>query len=331
MNGDEIKGYAEDIVRAGNNAKKVEQIWAKIKESQIPSDILLIQMIENRIVYNGLVAGAIPKGLVEWANKKGIPFTIVPSYNRASTDPAVCNSIEYADVYDRNLAEIYIGLPTSSENYLADFIENELPLIMEGPAQEYYDNFHDNKKPADIAHKDWAKDVVAAFDPSGQEFLSGLKGAMKDNPELAEIYNALAPETILKPSEIFTREYCKMLAGLWRDGFSARYPGFKNNVLMMLVFLGVAYTYAKYRSPNTGLALELEKAVLLGKGEPGQKRRGLTDDIIYSLGRPDPENSEMFKVFGAQLSRGVDLRPQDCCELLLEQGKDVYWHCRPVN
>jgi hypothetical protein len=154
---------------------------------------------------------------------------------------------------------------------------------------------------------------------------------MKDNPELAEIYNALAPETILKPSEIFTREYCKMLAGLWRDGFSARYPGFKNNVLMMLVFLGVAYTYAKYRSPNTGLALELEKAVLLGKGEPGQKRRGLTDDIIYSLGRPDPENSEMFKVFGAQLSRGVDLRPQDCCELLLEQGKDVYWHCRPVN
>ncbi len=315
-----------ELMRAGSDDAKLNRVWATMSNVEDNADRQLIKIIEDRIVYDGLIAGAVTKGLV--ALSRGRPFTIDPSFARSSTDPAECNVADFQDVYGRGLGRIRPGLPNEPTNILALFVANELPKIMNTHGREYYNFFHDGTVPSQIVDGDnsWIVDsktgqqsTPAALTPYGKALLE----AIKRRPDWQPLWQALSPETLPKPWEIFTPEKCKQLSEEW-VAFTNQGPAYKNDVQAMLVFLGLAYAYPKYRNQFMDEYLKAEISTQRYINRP----HGLWEDPIFRLMQPNQKSNPLFARFEKALSRGRNLLPEDCCTALLRENRDIYNHCK---
>lgn len=324
----------DELMAAEGDMAKLEDVWKRIEFAQNGEDRMVKRLLEDRIVYSGLIAGAVTKGLNEYA--KGASYSLFPSFNRAVATALECNEAEFVDVYDRFLGALYAGEPAEEKNLLADFIENELPNIMaeqNSKGRDIYDFFREGKMPTGSGglppdenakrNDDWTKFYPVALKPEGREYLNELK----DEPKAKEVWESLVPETLPKPWEAFSKERCRELAVEWRE-FTGRYPGLKNDLQAMLVFIGVAYAYQKYRNQLMDFYVEAEKgAMSCSHGDKGAFHGLNGMDKVFMLMRPDPKVSKLFKEFGKAISRGRPLTPEDCCSILIKNGGDTYGHC----
>gem|GEM_PF-2900462 len=320
-----VKEHIDAIIAAKGDGKKLSKIWDSLSKIQSKDDKLISDMIEDRIVYDGLLAGAVTKGLEKFA--EGKPFSIDVSCTRVPLDPAMCNTIEFADVYERFLGRLRIGLPDEKNNILGFFIANELPNIMAADGRFYYEFFRDGTKPpkAPETGEDWSAVFPTALTEDGKKLLN----KMKDSPKGEEMWMALSPETIPDPTKIFSKEFCKELAFEWVQ-FSEVHPEYKNDVQAMLVFLHLAWVYPKYRTQHTDMYLEIEAKTLKCMHKRENKTllpHGLASDPIYKFIQPNPIANPLFAIFGEAMANGKNLLPEDCCVKLKRENKDIYNHC----
>jgi hypothetical protein len=332
---DAIARLYDELVAAGGDAVKLEDVWKRMEWAQNGEDLMIKRLLEDRIVYSGLIAGAVTKGLNEYA--KGARYSLFPSFNRAIATAIECNEAEFVDIYDRFLGSLYAGEPDEERNLLADFIENELPNIMaeqSSKGRDIYDFFREGKKPAGSdglppdenakRNDDWTRFYPVALTSSGRAYLEHLK----EEPKAKEVWGSLAPETLAKPWEVFSKGHCRELASEWRE-YTKKYPGLKNDIQAMLVFIGVAYAYQKYRNQLMDFYVEAEKGAMNCAHGGGKELHGLNGrDNAFMLMRPDPKVSRLFKEFEKQIGRGRPLTPEDCCRILIKSGGDTYGHCK---
>lgn len=276
-------------------------------------------MIRNRIVYTGLLAGAVSKGVVSWATENNIPIAIYPSFDRTSTEPAMCNTIAITDTYERMLGVPKIGTPGEQKNLTGLFIKFVLPKIMSSEGMDYYNYFHHKQSPAG---KNWKRDI-GALTEEGKALLNEWQNV----PAKQIIWEALVPETLALPSEIFSKNNCEKLAAEW-FAFTKIHPDYKNDLQAMLVFIGLAFAYPKYRTAHTSALLEAEKVAKFGQTVNGTNVHGLWKDPLFKIIQPNPDFSAVYKNFGHDISRGKPLTPPDCCDILKSSGKDVFDHCQ---
>ncbi|MBI2092756.1 MAG: hypothetical protein HYY43_06450 [Deltaproteobacteria bacterium] len=312
-NSSAILQLKDEILQANGNENKLKTIWGKIATAQNNMDKLLTRMIEDKIVYEGLIAGAATKGLAEWAAKNNIPFRLEPSFNMASSDPAICNTVEFTDTYDRFLGVLKIGASPTNEDMLAGFIENNLSDVMKNKGAEYYAFFAENKAP--LENEDWAKTPPTAFTNGGKSLLNDLRTTEWGQ----KIRQSISPQTLPKPWELFSKEKCVELAKEWR-GLVEKNPEYKNDVQAMLIFLGLGYPYPKYLNQHGEEYMKIgESAMKNGNGSYG--------DVVFDLMQPNPNFSKLFAEYGTALTRGRDPLPENCCKKLLREGLDKYKHC----
>lgn len=320
-----VRGHRSDSGQFEPNPKlekfsTYSWLYFREKNGIWPNDEFIVKrMAEDRIVYLGELAGIVTKGMARLARKANTPFTLELTYIRGTDDPAVCNTLNLIDVYDRYLARFKIGSANTTDNLLAGFIENSLPEIMAMEGMKYYKFYHDgiqNDQPAEKLP--WALSEQA----------KKLLGIWKDDPKKYEVYSALSPDTLPDPAKMFSKEKCAELAREWRM-FSAKYPDYKNDIQAMLVFLGLAYTYPKYRVQHTDVYLEAEMAAMTAHSTmqgvvPHTHGLWESGDTLFKFMQPNPKLSPLFKRFEKELSGDKPLLPPDCCNVI----EDKYRHCR---
>jgi len=303
-------------------------IWKYWKsQSQLPDSYdkhkdSIQAMAKDRMLYTGLMSGVAAKGLQKWVQEeKGLPFTVDNAFNRASTDMALCDKIEGIGNYGRLIGQLKAGKIDENKNLLADFIENALPEIMskgEGPG---WHNYFSSGTASDLLKNDkdwdevWKNYEIGATTKDGRTVLEELQKDSTDNEEIAQILSAIDPQSLMKPSEMFSRERCKEMAGEWIK-FSAKFPEYKNDVQAMLIFLGLGYAYPKYRNNNIPAYMAAEKISI-------EKKFGLSGDPVFEMTRPNPEHSDMFRVYAEELGRGKKLVPPDCLDDLHLRPRDM--------
>jgi len=135
----------------------------------------------------------------------------------------------------------------------------------------------------------------------------------------SELWQIVSLDTLPNPAELFSERNCDVLAKKWRV-FCSLYPQAKNDLQTMLVFLGLAHPYPKYRMHLTPVDLAAEAYAMGVAKLPGHmllEKHGLFTDPIYGYMRPnanpnDPNSSPVFIMFEREMSGGRDLLPPDC-------------------
>lgn len=263
------------------------------------------QVIRERVMYLGLLAGSTTKGMAKWAKEKNIPFNVGPSFDRVRQEPEMANSIVIADIYGRTLGVPRIGLPGEKQNYIAFFIANILPKIMADEGMKHYNHYQGEN--------------VGAATPEGKDLLKRL-GSAPNGSKPHAVWEALSPATLLNPEEIYSQENCRLMAERWIQ-FVRIHPEYRNDIQAMLVFTGLAFAYPKYRTQHTDAYLKAEGLAM------GPLQHGLWGDKMFRILQPNPTYSPLYREFGKEISPDRELLPADACEVLEKAGKDIHDHC----
>lgn len=310
-------------------------------------------MIKNRIRYTGYLSGTIAKDLDKWIEEKGGYFNTGPSFDRTSQKPEMVNTLVLTDDFNRLLGIPGAGKPDAKRCYLAKYIEERLPELMKTKGMELYDYYHSGKVPEEYPHwlpnKDEAEkkikklisegkteaaksvkedsnlEKIATETDDGKKFLKKLNKSSGNK----EVREALSPETLPNPSVIYSKENCKEMAESFKQ-FIEKRPDFRNDIQAMFTHIGTAWVYQKYANQDTPTLVESESIAMgpLHKSKAGEKSFGLWGrDIIFGYSQPNPEYSPVYKAYHYELGRGKELIPDDACDVLKRQGKDIYNHC----
>lgn len=301
------------------------------------------RMVQDRILYLGNLGSVATKDLQKWTKGRGKEISAEITYNRRSGNETYCNLMEVADKYNRFVARLIVT-NEGSEDLLGEFIENELSKAM-GTGTEYKKKVvrYGQEKEIDVASPGGAdyyeyftkgtglvkkvrgyKTVTPmALDYKGQKLLESFAG--KDNP-MHKVWMTLSPDTLPNPAEIYSPKRCKAMANEWRR-FVKKHPEYKCDVQAMLVLIGVAHVYPKYRNEHTDVYLEAERIAKKNGFGPWQERivngEKISGDPMMTLLQPDPNDpatlSSKFKKdksYTGQDSGGnpIELAPEDCCK-----------------
>ena len=250
------------------------------------------EIIKFRVKYLGKIAGLATNAFAEHFADIGI--SLAPAYSRAASHFSMCDTLDLADKYGRLIGRIMAGKPNEGEALIAGFMEAALPAYMAEAGK--------------TLHREYELKVAA---------YTGRLESWKTSSDARkrELYNILSFESAPKPYEIFSKRETTRMARMWRN-FVKRSPGARNDLQTMLAFIGVAYTYQKYRGHKTGLDLMAE-AYALGRAPRVKRTHGLADDIIYRFMRPsmdsnDPDHSPMWARY---YKKDKSLHPPDCCDV----------------
>jgi hypothetical protein len=251
------------------------------------------EIIELRVKYLGKIAGLATTAFA--AHFADIGISLAPAYSRTASDFSMCDTLDLADKYGRLIGRIMAGKPSEGEDLIAGFMEAALPAYMAEAGK--------------VLHMEYELKVVTHTDR-----LESWKAS--SDPRKRELYNILSFESAPKPHEIFSAKETARMSGIWRN-FVKGNPDARNDLQTMLAFIGVAYTYQKYRGHKTPLDLMAE-AYALGRAPRVKGRHGLTNDVIYRLMRPsmDPSDPDRSPMWVRYYKKDKPLHPPDCCDVL---------------
>jgi hypothetical protein len=274
--------------------RQVEYISRYLGEEHAidPADMeALGRLVNARIVYLGKISGVVTAGF--GAHFADIGTRLGPAYTRVAKGvPALCDTLDIWDMYGRIVGRIMAGAENEGEDLLAGFMEAVLPGVMRGAGMEQ----------------------LAAYRQKLEPYAAILKRWKAEKPELHRILGA---ESAPVPTDIFSAEKCRKLAGLW-TGFCAENPRAINDLQTMMALIGVAPPYPKYRGHLTAMDLSAE-LYALGRMPEAPERFGMTSDPMYIFVRPavdpaDPDRSPVYARY-PDMSGVADiseLDPPDC-------------------
>lgn len=250
------------------------------------------EIIKLRVTYLGKIAGLATNAFAEHFADIGI--SLAPAYARTASHFSMCDTLDLADKYGRLIGRIMAGKPNEGEALIAGFMEAALPAYMAEAGR--------------TLHREYELKVAAH---------TGRLESWRTSSDVRkrELYDILSFESAPKPHEIFSKTETARMSRMWRN-FVKRNEGAKNDLQTMLAFIGVAYTYQKYRGHKTPLDLKAE-AYALGRAPRVKGTHGLASDMIYRLMRPsmdlnDPDHSPMWLRY---YKKKRPLHPPDCCDV----------------
>ena len=250
------------------------------------------EIIELRVKYLGKIAGLATNAFAEHFADIGI--SLAPAYSRTASHFSMCDTLDLADKYGRLIGRIMAGRPNEGEALIAGFMEAALPAYMAEAGK--------------TLHREYELKVAAH---------TGRLESWKTSSDARkrELYDILSFESAPKPQDIFSMRETARMARMWRN-FVKRNPGARNDLQTMLAFIGVAYTYQKYRGHKTGLDLMAE-AYALGRAPRVKGTHGLANDMIYRLMRPsvDPNDPDRSPMWERYYKKDKPLHPPDCCDV----------------
>lgn len=248
-------------------------------------------LVKARIVYLGKISGAVTAGF--GAHFADIGIRLGPAYTRVAKDvPALCDSLDIWDRYGRIVGRIMAGGENTGEDLLSGFIESVLPGVMKGAEAEYLAAYRQKLKPHVALLERWKAEKPAP-------------------------YRILGAKSAPVPTDMFSEDKCRRLAGLWTE-FCSENPRAINDMQTMMALIGVAPPYPKYRGHLTAMDLSAE-LYALGRAPQAPERFGMTFDPMYIFVRPvadpvDPDHSPVYSRY-PDMSGVADIsemNPPDC-------------------
>jgi len=252
---------------------------------------VISELVKARTIYLGKLAGAFSLGFAA-----AFPDSIflAPAYALAAVGkPLLCNKLDMWDKYGRLIARVMASDDLDEPDKLGEFIKKDLPTIMEDARADYYKPYMEQIKKHETLLDKW-----------------------RSNARTAGLANMLGAKNVTDPVEAFSASAVQYMSGKWAN-FVGEHSGAANDMQSMLVFLGLAYTYTKYRGAKTDIDAAAEEIAI-------KEGFGPASDPFYHLMRPTlKDDKSVFAdekygpmISGLKLDEMSRLDPPDC------RGKD---------